>query len=1037
MLPLKLAVLGSVQVTLADQAVEVKPRKALALFIYLACTGHPQERDTLATLLWPNSSQKKARSALRSRLYELRSVLGEAWFEAEGASLSLSSQAEVWLDLHPFQQALTLYQSHNHTVDNLCPDCITNLTEAVGLYRDDFLRGFTLPDCPEFDEWQFFLAESLRQSLMTMLETLIAWHQDQAEFEPAIDYARRRLALDNLHEPAHRQLMTLYAQANQQAAAWRQFETCQRLLHDELDVEPEAETQALAAAIREKRFPGTPAAAVIKPPQTIPQVSQPQPLPFKERPIFVARQSALAELDTALTLSLTGQGQLRIITGEAGAGKTALSTEFSFQAHDKQADLLIAAGASDAQTGPLDLFLPFRQVLRQLIRNPATDQTPVWNTVACLALLEHGPDVVEHFIPAADLPDLLAHAQAAGWPGERSAPKQGAFGQPAVDQNKIIEQYAAVLTAIAAHNPLLLILEDLHWADAASLGLLFRLGKQLDGTRLLIVGSYRSEAVHLPGRDVETEAERPLAKMMPDLQRHLGQITIDLEALRAAEGRALVDGLLDSEPNHLNDSFREALHHQTGSHPLFVVELLQELKKTGDLIQDSAGSWVVGTRLDWQALPARVEGAIAGRIAHLRTEERRWLTIASISGEQFLAEVVAQVAGTEPRPLIEALSGDLQTQHRLVTAESVERLGEQRLTRYRFRHNLIRVYLYEQLDEVQRTYLHEDVASALEALYDEEVEQIALALARHYQAAGVTQKTVDYLILAGEQAMRLSAYDEAAQQFNQALTLLPELPEGNERDQQEYAIQFNLGWIWEVSEGYNSEQADLAYTRTLALAYQLRDSQKIVQALQVLIRYTRGGAEFDRAQTYGEACLRLAEEIQDSQLLMRVNQSMQQIAIGLGRHGDAVAYSEQVISLYRTHQPTLSFDEVVNLTASLSSAVLSLIPVGYPERAIQRGQEALTLAQQHENPLATMYAMGHIANGHIYCRDWQTGLHWGEAMRSFSESHNLPLGVSFSLRHRAVALAMLGEVDEGLALWQKAEKKLPDFIELSLWNTFR
>lgn len=387
-------------------------------------------------------------------------------------------------------------------------------------------------------------------------------------------------------------------------------------------------------------------------------------------------------------------------------------------------------------------------------------------------------------------------------------------------QSKIIAQYEAILKAVTAHHPLILVLEDLHWADPASLGLLFRLGQQLAHHRLFILASYRSEQMYL-SRD---DQENALEKMLHELQRQQGDITIDLETVRMTEGRVLVDGLLDTEPNQLKESFRQALYHHTGGHPLFVVELLEDLKGTAALVRNREGDWIIGDKLDWRNLPAKVEGAIAGRIAHLSAEQRWLLTIASVSGERFLAEVVAHVGGSSNREVVQALSQELQVQHRLVEAERVERLGEQRLTRYRFRHNLIQAYLYEQLDEVQRTYLHEDVARALELIYDEDVGQMALPLVRHYQAAGVTQKAIDYLILAGQQARRLAANDEAIEHFTQADHLLATLPDNTTTQQQTFVVQFNLGQALTDSKGDGSEEAGMALMRALELGRQLGES---------------------------------------------------------------------------------------------------------------------------------------------------------------------------------------------------------------------
>ena len=237
MTPLALRLLGPPQIELNGEPLEIKRRKALALLIYLGVSGDPQPRDRLAALLWPESSQQNARKALRRDLSELNLALGGEWLDVDRESVGL--RAGFWLDVTEFQQHLAA-----ETAD---PD---RFIKAAELYRDDFLTGFTLPNCPDFDEWQFFHSESLRQALASTLEKLAISLENQADYEPAIDYARRWLALDPLHEPAHRQLMRLYAQAGQQAAALRQYQLCLETLEAEFGAPPAQETTALYEQIR-------------------------------------------------------------------------------------------------------------------------------------------------------------------------------------------------------------------------------------------------------------------------------------------------------------------------------------------------------------------------------------------------------------------------------------------------------------------------------------------------------------------------------------------------------------------------------------------------------------------------------------------------------------------------------------------------------------------------------------------------------------------------------------------------------------------
>ena len=241
----KLFLLGTPYLEIDGQLVELQRRKLLALLSYLAVTDQRQSRDTLATLLWPNSGQSQARAALSRHLSELRKTMGEACLNADRDIVGLTE--EVWLDVADFQQGV----SH---ADRSDPSIIDSLHQAVALYRDHFLAGFTLPGCPGFDEWQFFQSEDLRQQFASALERLIALLAEQGQDEDAIPYARRWLALDPLHEPIHQHLMRLYAQTGQQAAALRQYQICVQTLDEALSVPPAEKTTALYEQIRKGRL---------------------------------------------------------------------------------------------------------------------------------------------------------------------------------------------------------------------------------------------------------------------------------------------------------------------------------------------------------------------------------------------------------------------------------------------------------------------------------------------------------------------------------------------------------------------------------------------------------------------------------------------------------------------------------------------------------------------------------------------------------------------------------------------------------------
>jgi oligopeptide transport system substrate-binding protein len=255
---LRLYLLGSPCIECSGEPVVIKLRKAVALLVYLALTERGHSRDALATLFWPEMDQNRARAGLRYALAALKKALDADWAEDQypldvsRETVSLNPQADIWLDVGEFQDLLVECQTHGHAGDQVCPNCLPLLSEAAGLYRDDFLAGFTLRDCPAFDEWQFFQTEGLRADLAGVLERLVWGHSAQGKFEEAIPHARRWLGVDPLHEPAHRHLMQLYAWSGQRAAALRQYDECVRILQAELGLPPEEQTRDLHRAIREK-----------------------------------------------------------------------------------------------------------------------------------------------------------------------------------------------------------------------------------------------------------------------------------------------------------------------------------------------------------------------------------------------------------------------------------------------------------------------------------------------------------------------------------------------------------------------------------------------------------------------------------------------------------------------------------------------------------------------------------------------------------------------------------------------------------------
>lgn len=499
---------------------------------------------------------------------------------------------------------------------------------------------------------------------------------------------------------------------------------------------------------------------------------------------FVAREEELATLDRHLLAAGKGTGRVVFISGEAGSGKTALMREFSRRSLDRHPDLLSICGRCTDYHGIGDPYLPFREIFDLLTGNIeshckagaftkeyARRLWHIWPTAA-QAIVENSPALFDSFIPPAP---VIARAATylSGIPPwlpplekqmARSSQEATAHGS---SQSFIFEGVTAALAALAAQQPLLLLLDDLHWIDPSSAGLLFHLARRMDTSRILIIGAYRPEDVAVGRRKGDERQPHPLAGLLPEFKRIQGDLRVSLSRQTQQQARHFVDALLDAEPNRLGQAFRRAFQRQTEGHPLFAVELLRDMRARGDLRQDGAGRWVVSPSLSWRATPSKVAGVIEHRLSRLDATQRTILSIAAVEGETFSAQTIANVQGIEVRPLLSLLSQEIEKEHRLIQ----ERGGTHALQRYSFVHAYFQNHLYAKLGAGERRLLHREVGAALELLHGAGCEEIAVELAHHFGQAEVWPKAFRYLRLAGDRARHVHASQEALEFYSRALAL--------------------------------------------------------------------------------------------------------------------------------------------------------------------------------------------------------------------------------------------------------------------------
>ena len=646
------------------------------------------------------------------------------------------------------------------------------------------------------------------------------------------------------------------------------------------------------------------------------------------------------------------------------------------------------------------------------------------------ALVDHSLDLLNVFIPGLTLLQRATSAAPVGadWLThlKQAVAHQEANRSPTnLQQYHLFQQYTNVLHVLAQQQPILLILDDLQWADTGSINLLFHLGRQVEGSRILVLGSYRPADI-AAGRDGE---RHPLEAVVNEFQRIFGDIYINLSQ---TEGRQFVDSLLDSEPNQLDSKFREALYRQTQGHALFTAEMLRGMQERGDLVQDEQGRWIAGPNLDWQTLPARIEGAIGERINRLPEPLQEMLKIASIEGEIFTAEVVAQIQGLNERQVIRQLSGDLDRQHRLVRSESSRRLSNsgQRLSQYRFRHILFQRYLYSSLDEVERAYLHEAIGATLEQLYMGRTDDVTVQLAHHFQVAGIPEKALGYLQQAGDEAVRLSAYQEAITHYSKALELLKRLRDPVQYAQQDLHLQLALGRAQIVTKGSAAPEVEHAFSQARELSYQLEETALLMKALGGLVIYYMIQGDIPQAQELAEQCLRLAQELGDPSLTIGPNLGLGTALLYGGKLDQAQTHFEQALALYHPQQ---SADLIVRSDYGGDPGVMAQRQLGftkwlrgYPEQALILVRQALTLAEELDHPFSIAGSLALTCAIHYFRREAQAVKAWAEETITLSSEQGFVLWKLFGMMCRGWALAERGQAEAGIEQIQQSLEAYQD-----------
>jgi tetratricopeptide (TPR) repeat protein len=436
------------------------------------------------------------------------------------------------------------------------------------------------------------------------------------------------------------------------------------------------------------------------------------------------------------------------------------------------------------------------------------------------------------------------------------------------------------------------------------------------------------------------------------------------------------------------------------------------------MTRDASGTWVAPDDLDWHYLPPRVEAVIAARVARLPDPHQEILKVASVEGEAFTGDVIAQAWGRAPETVQQALSGRLQA-CQLIKPQGLERVRGRRVARYRFQHALFQQYLYHQLDPIQRARYHEAVGRALEKLYGNQ-PSAAARLAYHFEEAGMLERAVTHLTRAGAHAYQLSAPAEAIALYRRGLALLEPLPESATRDRQELDLQMGLDMPLFAEQGWGAAQRADALERAYALAHRLNATTRQLSILRALADVHTAQAKHQRSLAYAEQLSALSQQV-DNPRYEILSHRMRGIShLFLGHYQEARGHFEEGIRCFHNLKESTSDPAV--LPASEETAFLwgwlpiVLFVLGYPEQAIRCSRVALARIQdeEHVHVQAKMLTVAGLVfyatlNRPILVR------RYADQLETLATDHHLPAFQGWAVFYQGWGRASQGEVEEGLA----------------------
>ncbi len=862
--------LGRFEITRGERVLRVSDwtrRKAAALLQRLALERR-LTKDQAIDFLWPEADPISGANNLYRTLHALRQTVdtalgaraADATFAFEDGTLNLGGS--TWVDVHEFER-LAAPSPADPSEQRLA-----SLEQALALYQGDLL-----PD-DLYAEWTQTPRDALRRLYREASLALVTHHRAQRDYVHAIARLTRLVTHDPADETAHRELMRVYALAGRRHEALRQYQTCLDALARELDVPPEPETSALYSQILSGELAPAPATASRV---WIP----PTPLHVDPDAALFGRQ---VEFETLLARIQKAQsGQTILLAGDAGVGKTRLA--FEILRACASAGITTLIGAAYEQEGQLP-YQPFIEAFNRYLveHQQATDRNPI------------------------------THHERLG------------TTDPEQEQWALLNSVAAFLTGLCLPSspqgsgsvPVVLLIDDLHAAEEASLRLFHYLARQTRGAPVTLFATYRADAA-VPAS--------PFATLLHTLYRERLSETLTLEPLTQEATTRVIEQVLDGKAS---PDLSSAVYEIAEGNPFYVQEIARALIKTNQ-VEERAGTWFLrggfGSRPPL-SIPADLEGLLRQHVARLGTQVEAVMTAAAIIGREFDYETLRGVTTLSDAAVLDALDAAL-----------AGHLLEETETGYRFRHALIRRALDDALNRARRAQLHSRTAISIEAVHARRPGGLALhveALAYHYDLSDRRDRALDYLIQAGQKAADVFAFEVAVDYFERALALIDAL--GLADPARRLALLEPLGEWHKILA--DTPRAVACFEQAIALA-PTHDWQS---TRRDRVRLHRGAAvalitagELDAAEAHLRVVLAEVDEREDAPEYARLLYNGAQIHWHRGEYREAFEMAQKSLGVAeRINQP----DAIARAFEMLALACHSL---GEWQRGIQYEQQRATL----------------------------------------------------------------------------------------------